>query len=307
LQYGNLSSLVQALRLVLASGEILELAQGDERLDGARVHLGALGVISEVTLPVQPAFQLAETVESLPVKRAIGSLQAMARSAEYVKLWWMPHAPAALVFRYQRTTEPTTRWPSPHTQRWIDDVILQKGVYPLLVQLMRARPSVTPQLNRIVSRTLMTSRRVGPSNLMLSTTMPLRHRETEAALPLSNSDEALDRVVRLITHERFYPNFPVEVRFVRGDQGWMSPAYGGDTCQLGLYSTQQPDTDRLFAGFWRELYGLGIRPHWGKEHDRPREEILAAYPQSSRFLLLRRQLDPSGLFVTEYQRRLLGA
>ena len=105
LVHGNLASLVLGLRLISGQGEVIELREGDPRLDGACVHLGSLGVVTEVTLRVQPAFCLAETVEAIPVAQVIGALPAIARSAEYVKVWWMPHAQTAQVFRYQRTNE----------------------------------------------------------------------------------------------------------------------------------------------------------------------------------------------------------
>ncbi|HKA91694.1 MAG TPA: FAD-binding protein, partial [Haliangiales bacterium] len=82
LTHGNLSSLVRALRLVTGRGETLDLAAGDARLDGARVHLGALGVVTRVTLPIEPAFRLAETVDNVPVAAAARGLAEIAASAE---------------------------------------------------------------------------------------------------------------------------------------------------------------------------------------------------------------------------------
>jgi len=45
-------------------------------------------------------------------------------------------------------------------------------------------------------------------------------------------------------------NFPLEVRFVRGDDGWVSPAYGADTCQIGAYTTDNGDCPAYFDAFW---------------------------------------------------------
>src|SRR5262249_13090329 len=157
-------------------GELHELAGDDPRLDGARVHLGALGVVTEVTLRIGPAFQLAEMVETLPIGEMPAALASIARSAEYVKVWWMPHTPAAAVFRSERTGEPTSTRPSPVRQRRIDNN-LHTWLFPALLRMGRLRPLVAP-ISRAVARSFARPRRVGPSTLMLSTPMPARHRET---------------------------------------------------------------------------------------------------------------------------------
>jgi L-gulonolactone oxidase len=304
LVHGNLSSLVEGLRLVDGRGEIHALAGDDPRLAGARVHLGALGIVTEVTLRIGPAFQLAETAEPVPIGELPAALAAIARSAEYVKVWWMPHTPVASVFRYERTAEATSMRPNPMRQRRIDDH-LHRWLFPALLRLGRLRRLVAP-ISGAVARSFARGRRVGPSTLMLSTPMPARHRETEAAMPLARAGEAIERVVRRIDRDRLTVNFPVEARFVRGDGTWLSPAYSGDTCQLGAYC-HGPGSDAYFAAFWREMRELGARPHWGKELDHTAEEIRAAWPLAGEFLALRDQLDPERVFASACHTRVLGA
>lgn len=98
LVHGNLASFVVRMRGIDGNGERVELPAG------AFVHLGALAAITEIELRVVPAFPLAETVEELPRDRV--DVDAIAGSAEYVKIWWLPHARVAHVFRYARTDEP---------------------------------------------------------------------------------------------------------------------------------------------------------------------------------------------------------
>ena len=304
LVHGNVSSLVEGLRLIDGRGEVHALAGDDPRLDGARVHLGALGIVTEVTLRIGPAFQLAETVEDVPIGEVPAALEAIARSAEYVKLWWMPHTPFASVFRYERVDEPTSTRPSPVRQRRSDDR-LHTWLFPALLRIGRLRPLVAP-ISRAVARSFARPRRVGPSTLMLSTPMPARHRETEAALPLARAGEAIERVARRIDRDRLVVNFPLEARFVRGDGTWLSPAYGGETCQLGAYC-QGSGSAAYFAAFWREMRELGARPHWGKELDHTAGEVRAAWPLAGKFLALRDQLDPDRVFASAFHTRVLGA
>jgi L-gulonolactone oxidase len=301
LVHGNLATLVERMRLVDGRGNVHELT-GD-RLDAARVHLGALGIVTDLTFRVVPAFRLAETVETVRLAEVGAQLPAIASSAEYVKVWWMPHTSRALVYRYVRTDDELSKGTA--RQRWIDEKVMHGFVFPAVLRMGRV-PGLTRWISPGISKGLIKPRRVGTSTLMLSTPMPTRHRETEAATPMAQAGEAFDRLVRAIERERLTVNFIVEARFVRGDQGWMSPAYGGDTCQLGAYCFG-PQTDAYFAAFWREMRALGARPHWGKELDHGVDEISALWPKAAAFRALRDELDPARTFASAFHTRILGA
>ena len=301
LVHGNLASLVTRLRIVDGRGEVHELDERDPRFEGVRVHLGALGVVTAVTLKIEPAFQLAEEVTHVAIDELPDALAGIAASSEYVKVWWMPHYQRAQIFRYVRTTDPTTG--NPRRKRWLDDHVLHRFAFPLVARMARV-PGLVGPISRAVAHSFLGPRRVGPSALILSTPMPFRHRETEAALPLARAGEAVARLARVI-ETRFRINFPMELRFVRGDAAWLSPAYGADTCQIGAYC-QGAGSDAYFAAFWRELRALGARPHWGKELDHTAGEVRALWPELPKFLALRDELDPERVFASEFHTRVLG-
>ena len=295
LVHGNLASTVRALRIVTGTGDVLELATGDPRLAAARVHLGALGVITQVTLAVEPAFRLAETIEQIAIADVPAAVQAIAASAEYVKIWWLPHTRTATVFRYARSDAADTAPGA--AARWVDDHVVNGVVFAAVLGITLHRRAWIPAINRAVSKVYLNRPpRIGRSDRMLMTAMPPRHRETEAVVPMALAGEAIARTVALIDREQVHVNFPLEARFVRGDDGWLSPAAGGDVCQLGAYSGQTRDIERFFAAFWREMRELRARPHWGKEFDHAPEELRAHYPRWDDFAALRRELDPRGMF-----------
>ncbi len=303
LVHGNIASGIDRMRLIDGRGNVVELA--GETLDGARVHLGALGVVAQVRLRIVPRFSLAETVERVPVDELAKNLDAIAASAEFVKVWWMPHTRWAYIFRHERCTEAMTRKPNPARQRWIDDNIMHAWVFPFVLRA-GGLLGLTAPISRRVAGTLMQPRRVGPSTLMLSTPMPAKHRETEGAMPMSRAPEAVDRTIRLIERDKLTVNFITEIRFVKADGGWVSPAHGVDTCQLGAYCHGARATP-YFAAFWREMRELGgVRPHWGKELDHTADEVRALWPELPRFLALRDELDPERVFGGTFHTRVLG-
>ncbi len=305
LVHGNLASLVERVRLVDGRGTAHDSGAGDPRLEAARVHLGALGVLTELTLRIMPAFRLAETIEAIPVRAMPAQLEAIAKSAEYVKVWWMPHTRTAHVFRCERTEDAPSLRPNPVRQRWIDDRIMHPFVFPAVLRV-GLLPGLTPRICAVVAKTFVQPRRVGVSTLMLSTPMPFRHRETECAVPMARAGEAVERTLHAIERDKLVETFPVAIRFVRGDAAWMSPAYGGDTCQIGAYCWG-PRAPAYFAAFWREMRALDARPHWGKELDHTADEVRALWPRAKEFCTLRDELDPDRVFASEFHTRTLGA
>ena len=125
-------------------------------------------------------------------------------------------------------------------------------------------------------------------------------------MPMSRAPEAVDRTIRLIERDKLTVNFITEIRFVKADGGWVSPAHGVDTCQLGAYCHGARATP-YFAAFWREMRELGgVRPHWGKELDHTADEVRALWPELPRFLALRDELDPERVFGGTFHTRVLG-
>jgi L-gulono-1,4-lactone dehydrogenase len=302
LLHGNMPSGVVALRVVTGTGELLDLTAGDPRLDAARVGLGAFGIITQVTIRVVPAFRLCERTETIPFDRALADLDEIARSAEYVKLWWLPHTDAVIVFRTERTTDAGD---VSKLARWVDRVVVNGLAFAVLLLLGRFLSFLVPVLNRLVGKTYLSPRcTVGRSDEVLSLAMPPRHREMEYAVPVEQAAEALRQTRALIEQGGLRVNFITEVRFVRGDAGWMSPASGSDVCQLGAYMADASGIQTYFDSFEAAMKALGGRPHWGKELSCSAEEIRGMYPRAADWGIEVRRLDPDGVFTNPFLERL---
>jgi FAD/FMN-containing dehydrogenase len=128
----------------------------------------------------------------------------------------------------------------------------------------------------------------------------------EYAVALAKAAEALERVRALIDDQRLRVNFVMEVRFVRAEDAWMSPAYGRDSCYIGAYMAESVDLHPYFDGFEAIMQAMDGRPHWGKEHHVTPDQVRRMFPMAGRFQELRSQLDPSGVFDNECLRRAFG-
>lgn len=304
LVHGNLSSLIEELVLVTPRGETLRIGKGDPRMAAARVGLGALGVVVEVVLRVAPAFTLVGEVEVVPIREAARHLPEIAASAEFVKVWWLPGARGAHVFRYLRTPE---RAVDVSASRAFDEHVVNRHVFPLALAATMRWPEITRRLNRFVAKSYLERPSVPvKSHYAFNVAMPPIHRETEYAFGLDDAPHAIEALATLVEAEQLPVNFPVEVRFVREDAAWMSPAYGRPTVQIGAYMTEGPGRARFFHAFEQIAHHHAARPHWGKEMDVDAAYVARVFPEARAFRQLTRELDPEGTMRNAFLDRVLG-
>ncbi len=302
LTHGNLSTQILAMRLVTGTGEILALDQGDPRLEATRVNLGALGIVTDVTLKVERSFSVAEEAVPMAFEAALEAFPGWARAHEYAKLWWLPHTDAAQLFRADRVQEPTN---ISRLARWFDANIVNAWVFPPILWLGNLFPSLIAPMNRVIAGVYFKHRRtVGPPAEVLSLAMPPRHFEAEWAIPMEHCAAAMRRVRELANG--LHVNFILEARLVAADESWMSPAHGRDTVQIGTYITNPADKEAFFSGAEAIFADYGGRPHWGKENALTRDQAARLYPRFAEFAELARSLDPRGTFRNAVLDRLLG-
>jgi L-gulonolactone oxidase len=304
--HGNMATGVRGLRLVTQEGEALDCSPSEQPdlFAAARVSLGCLGIVTRVTLAVVPLFQLEERAEPLPLEDVVANMEDIARSAEYVKLWWLPHTDSVQVFRCERTEAPTD---ASRFQAWLDDAVVNPFVFPPLLWVGRRFPSWIPAMNRLIASSyLKTTRTVDRWDRALGLAMPPRHQEMEYAVPLGRAGEALGRMHAFIEAQDLRVNFIVELRFVQADDIPLSPAFGRDSCFVGAYHAGGRDEDAYLAAFEALMAEMEGRPHWGKEFTIGSAELAALYPQWDAFEAVRARVDPNHVFSNQWSDRVFG-
>jgi L-gulono-1,4-lactone dehydrogenase len=118
--------------------------------------------------------------------------------------------------------------------------------------------------------------------------------------------DALREVRALIDASDWLISFPVEIRFVPGDQVPLSAAHDRDSVYLAFHTNTQTDHRDYFAGVEEVLRRFDGRPHWGKLHTRAAADLAPAYPRWEEFVAMRDRLDPDRVFANPYLERVLG-
>jgi L-gulonolactone oxidase len=308
--FPNLAARVEAARLVTASGEVLELAgSGDadpDVLRAARVSLGALGILSEVTLRTVPLFTLHRRDAPRPLDATLDRLDELAEAADHFELFVFPYTRTALTRTSTREPgRPDRARPAPWRRRLQEDV-LENRVLGAVCAIGRARPRAVPRINRVIATAMGSSEVRDEAHRVFATARRVRFTETEYALPREHARAAVGGVLRAIEEHRLPVTFPVEVRFAASDDALLSPAHDRPSCYVAVHQVHGMDFAPVLAAAEEVLADLGGRPHWGKRHSLTAAELAPRYPGWDRFGAVRARLDPAGVFASAHTDRTLG-
>jgi L-gulonolactone oxidase len=302
----NLSSQLHAVELMRADGTVVRLDElGDP--DGwraARVSLGALGVVTALTLQTVPAYRLHAVDGPAPLEQTLEQLEQLSEAHEHFELYWFPYGETALLRRNDRTArEPT---PRSKLRAYLEDILLVNHGLQAFSRLGRRYPALIPRLNRIVTRVAGSSERVDVSHRVFVSPRLVRFTEMEYAIPRSHGPEAIRAIRQGLLARRLPINFPIEVRFVAADDALLSPAQGRDTCYIAVHAFDQMEYEPYFRMVEEIMDGFDGRPHWGKRHFQSAASLASRYPEWERFQQVRARMDPEGLFANAEIDRVLG-
>ncbi|HLM64189.1 MAG TPA: D-arabinono-1,4-lactone oxidase [Acidimicrobiales bacterium] len=305
LRFGNLSSQIVAMRLVTADGSVLDLSadENPEFFAAAGVGLGALGLVSTVTLRCPPAFRLHAVEEPIPVDDVLRDLDDLVAENDHFEFYWVPHTRWALTKRNRRTDEPARARGA--VREWVDDIVLQNAAFGVLCRAGRWRPSLIPRLAKIIPTTGRLDY-IDRSDRVFTSPRSVRFWEMEYAVPRAALPEALNRVRALVDQIGVPISFPVEVRVAASDDIMLSTAHGRETGYIAVHVYKGTPYDAYFSGVERIMDDYEGRPHWGKMHFQRAETLATRYRKWNAFQQVRRDLDPEGRFANPYLDRVLG-
>jgi FAD-linked oxidoreductase len=301
----GLAAQIVAMRLVAGDSTVVACsAEADPELfHAARVGVGALGIVSTLTLQLVPAFHLHAVNEPMRVDAVLADLDALVDGHDHFEFFWVPHTGWALTKRNNRSTEPLA--PRSRWKQWWDQILMENYAFGALCRIGRARPQWTPRLARAVPASGR-QEYVERSDRVFASPRLVRFYEMEYELPREACAEALNRVRAFVDDAGLRVSFPVEVRFTAPDDIPLSTGYGRPNAYIAVHVYEGTPYERYFSGVERIMDDYGGRPHWGKLHFQTAETLAPRYPEWDRFQMVRHRLDPDGRFANAYTRRVLG-
>lgn len=306
--FRGISAQICALTLVTADGSVLSISETEnpEMLPAARLGLGALGIMVDITIQCVPAFVLHAVERPEPFAAVVDSFEQRAEAADHFEFYWFPHTETVLTKTNTRLPADAPRRPLGKVSRWVDDTLLANGVFAVTCGLGRLLPAVIPVINRLATRLTGDREFTDSSTSVFTTKRSVRFAEMEYAVPREAVPQVLREIRALIASRGWKISFPLEVRVAAPDDLWLSTAFGRKSGYIAVHRYWREDPTEYFAGVEAIMRGVGGRPHWGKVHTLNSEALAELYPHHAEFVALRDQLDPDRIFTNVYLDRVLG-
>ena len=303
--HSTLASCVEAVKLVNGAGELLTIGKDDEMFPAARLGLGALGVLVEVTLRCVDAFVLLADERPMPLAEVLAGIDQLVPGNDHVEFFWYPYTDLAQLKRNNKV--PANDRPLSRFRGWFDDEFLANTAFGAVCRLGRAMPATVPAISALSARALTARTYTNRSDRVFCTPRRVRFTEMEYEIPRAALPEALAAIRRVIDGLPFKVQFPVEVRFTGPDDVWLSHGYGRESAYIAVHQFTGNQYEPYFRAVEAICQALGGRPHWGKLHYRSADDLRPVYPKFEDFAAVRNRLDPSRVFTNAYLDRVLGS
>ena len=292
-RHGNLATAVSAIEIINGRGErvVLSHEKDPEQLRGAVVGLGALGVVTQLTLNISPTFQMQQDVyKNLPLAEleshydqltaSIYSLSLFTdwRQPVFNQVWLKRHVPDGVSLKAEphlwgATLATTHLHPIPRLSA--ENCTEQLGVCgPWFERLPHFRMEFTPSAGEEL--------------------------QSEYMVPRQHAFAALQAVHEV--REHVAPLLQIsEIRTVAADELWMSPCY--KQASIGIHFTWRKDWEsvrKVLPLLDRQLEPFSARPHWGKLFTMSPARLQSLYEKMPDFRRLLEAYDPQGKFRNEF-------
>ena len=277
--FGSFSSVLTACRLVDGEGNLRELSldktPGD--MAAAQCSIGMLGVMTELTIGVVPAYTLHEQIVFMPIEELRERWSLLLTEYRHFSFFWMPTDASSQLYGFPPAE-------ADHC----------------MVKLYRETDE------RPGARTLPPNERIDRAFRIYPHVFEPNFHELEYFLPAEAAWEIFEEQRAFMLRNLPDSIFPMEVRFVRGDQAWLSPNYRRDSVVISVSGKPGNNYWPYLKLCDQKLYEQGGRPHWGKLHFMTEARIDARFPKFDAFKALRRDFDPAGMFLNDHLAPMFG-
>jgi alditol oxidase len=304
---GNLATAVAALEMITADGEGVVLSrEHDEEFQGAVVGLGGLGIVTQVTLDVLPAFEMRQAVyENLPLEQLEAHFDEITANAYSVSLFtdWRRASFNQIWFKWRSTDDARSKHsPTASARTRTSSMDAPSELAP---ELFGARLAPGPRHPIADLSPVNCTEQLGlpgpwherlPHFRLDYTPSSGEELQTEYFVPRQHALEGLRAVYQL--REHIAPLLQIsEVRTIAADDLWLSPCYQ-QAC-VSIHFTWQknwPAVQQVLPLLEEQLAPLQARPHWGKLFTLSPARVPALYPKLPDFRRLLQAYDPQGKF-----------
>lgn len=307
-RFGGLATQVRALQLVQADGAVVNCSpeENAELFNAARLGLGAIGIITKLTLLCEPAYAMRAEEAPALLSETMEQIGEHATGVDHFEFYWFPHTDRVLTKRNTRLPADTPLAPIGKIRGYIDDELISNTLFEGINRVATRFPSAIPRINGVSSRILSGREFTDRSYEVFASPRRVKFREMEYAIPVEALTQTLSEIDGWLRKSGALVTFPVEVRFAAADDIWLSTANGRDTAYVAVHQYHRRDHSEYFDAVESIARAVDGRPHWGKLHSRTAADLQPTYAHFDEFRSVRDKYDPTRMFDNAYLRQVLG-
>jgi len=297
-QLQSFSATVRELQLVLADGSLVRCSadKDAELFQAARVGVGSVGILSQITVQNRAAYRLRENVTVMPIAEAMATVDRDKDKYRHIEFWAFPFGGKAILKRQDITTHAVTEPEKP--------LIDENAILGFAADTMRKMPWTNSLFQRLVGAFVSDSERVGNSFEIFPSPRTVQFNEMEYSVPAEHSMACLQEILDVMRKKDVNVFFPLEFRYVAADDCWLSPFYQRASAAISVHQYYQQDYREIFDLVEPIFWKYQGRPHWGKLHRLEAKQLRTLYPRFEDFLRARQRVDANGRFLNDHARKL---
>jgi UDP-N-acetylenolpyruvoylglucosamine reductase len=332
--HGTLSDQIVSMDLVMADGSVKTISQetDPELMRAARVSLGALGMIHTVTFQCVKEFKLQAVDEKAEMKPTIDNIKDLVEGHDYAEVFWAPFSTKVLVKKWDKVSweTPNRNGPSAWSDfmEWSQTKFGTLGLMPLPYF-----PRLTPIFTNMFMLLQKNKTVVAPAHKVFhyQKYFPRKLWDVSYGFDVGSDFKNFQNVWKFVTDKVceyakpkagctsawpfayqssgiFPQNFVMHARFIRNSDAYLAPSFGNShTCMLQLITYFGTNCPQYFDEVETHLLSIGGRPHWGKTYDTEIDFGEVYGENMQKFNTIRKRMDPQGLFLNDFTRRVFAA
>lgn len=300
LAFGSLSDQVVAWTWVDGKGDVRHHRRADDDLSKAlSLSLGMLGVLVDVTIRTVPLYSLQVTSYKRSLDGALAEWPTGLRDNRHLEWFYFPGTDTVQV----KTTNSIPLVKQSVQSKAVDFVkngLVETAGFKAISEICRIKPEMSRKMTDFSAKSVPTGSKEGMYYEIFPSPRLVKFTETEYAIPLQRFEDCMMEMHDFLRAHPFFVHFPIECRVTAGEDAFLSPTQGEATAFLAFHMYKGMDDGPYFKWVHQLMATYGGRPHFGKMNNLTGEKMQKLYPNLDRFMAIREQCDPNGVFMTNY-------
>lgn len=308
INHGAIDQSIITLSMITANGnlKIFDKRTNADEFHLAVVSLGALGIISTVTIQLVANFNMKITTKSLSFDEMIAHIPK-AYTDDYMRFWWAPHTNQVQYWEAHKTTDKADK--TSNFSYYFNDLFKGNFLHEIGLWITSHFPKQIPNLNKLMYRLLLAKQTTTVTNFLEGFTLPIlvKQKVMEYAIPIEHTEVVLKEIKTILETKGHLVHMPIEVRFTPKNDAALSMSQGRKSCYIGIIAYKPFGKDINYDTYFEDVHNIYTkyqgRPHWAKVTYYTKENLKSLYPNWEAFAKLRSELDPQGRFLNDYLKK----